>query len=337
MTFDPRDLAVPVVCAPMAGGASTPELVAGATRAGGLGVLPAGYLAADAFAERVAQVRAATTGPVAVNLFVPGPRTGDPEQLDSYARSLADDAERVGATLGDPRWEDDQWSGKVEVVLDTRPDVVTFTFGLPSAEEHARLRDAGVATGATVTTLAEGRRAAALGVDHLVAQGPAAGGHRGTFDPLAEPSPESLEDLLASLLPLGLPVVAAGGLVDAADVARVLDAGASAAQLGTAFLLADEAGTKPTHRAALGDPRFTETVVTKAFSGRWARGLRNRFVDEHDADAPLAYPEVHHLTSPVRTAAAAAGDPEAVHLWAGEGWQRVTSGPVAAIVTSLAD
>ena len=318
----------------MAGGVSTPELVAGATRAGGLGVLPAGYLTADAFAERIADVRALTTGPVAVNLFVPGPRTGDPVRLDAYARSLADEAERLGATLGEPRWEDDHWSAKLEVVLDVRPEVVTFTFGLPSAEEHARLREAGVATGATVTTLDEARRAVALGVGHLVAQGPDAGGHRGTFDPLADPALEPLDDLLVSLVPLGVPVVAAGGLMSRGDVSRVLAAGAAAAQLGTAFLLADEAGTKPTHRAALAliDPRFTETVVTKAFSGRWARGLRNRFVDEHETHAPLAYPEVHHLTSPLRAAAAAAGDPEAVHLWAGTGWQRARSGSVADVV-----
>lgn len=336
VTFDPRDLAVPVVCAPMAGGVSTPELVAAVSTAGGLGALPAGYLTADTFGGRVADVRALTSGPISLNLFVPGPRTGDEEQITSYARSLGADAARVGAPLGDPRWEDDAWSAKLEVVLDSRPEAVTFTFGLPSAEEHARLRHAGIATGATVTTLDEARRAVALGVDHLVAQGPDAGGHRGTFDPLASPAVQSLDDLLADVVPLGLPVVAAGGLADAADVDRVLAAGAVAAQLGTAFLLADEAGTRPAHRDALGDPRFTETAVTKAFSGRWARGLRNRFIDEHDADAPLAYPQVHHLTSPLRAAAAAAGDPEAVHLWAGTGWRHARAAPARDVVAALA-
>lgn len=331
VTFDPRDLTVPVVCAPMAGGVSTPELVNAVNDAGGLGVLPAGYLTAEAFADRISEV----SGTVALNLFVPGPDTGSPAALTAYAQTLAGDAERLETPLGDPRWEDDRWSEKLEVVLDVRPDLVSFTFGLPSASELARLDAAGIATSATVTTLAEAQQAAALGVSMLVAQGPEAGGHRGTVDPLADPATDSLDTLLSAVVPLGLPVVAAGGLGDAADVARVLSAGAVAAQLGTAFLLADEAGTKPTHRAALTDPRFTSTTVTKAFSGRWARGLHNRFIDDHEADAPLAYPQVHHLTSPLRAAAATAGDPEAVHLWAGTGWQRATPGPAADLVAGL--
>ena len=121
----------------------------------------------------------------------------------------------------------------------------------------------------------------------------------------------------------------------AADVADVLASGAVAAQLGTAFLLADEAGSSPVHRAALTGGQFTETVVTKAFSGRYARGLRNRFIDDHDASAPFGYPEVHYLTSPLRAASVRAGDPQATNIWAGTGFQQARSGSVAELIAAL--
>ncbi|TDL06424.1 nitronate monooxygenase [Mycolicibacterium obuense] len=336
MAFDFRDLTAPVSVAPMAGGPSTPELAAAGTDAGGLGFVAAGYLGADAFADRLGAAMRLASGPIGANLFVPGPDTGSPEIVERYAAQLAPDAERYGAAVGTPRIDDDAWQGKLDVLLDLRPAVASFTFGLPTVGEVARLRGAGIAVAGTVTTVAEGRAAADRGVDVLVAQGPAAGGHRGTFDSQARPAEQSLDDLLASIVAtLDLPVVAAGGLMTAADIARVRRAGAVAAQLGTAFLLADEAGSSPVHRAALVSPEFTETVVTKAFSGRFARGLRNRFVDDHDAQAPLAYPQVHYLTSPLRVAAVRAGDPHGTNIWAGTGFRLAEPGPVAAIIEKL--
>ena len=336
MAFDFRDLTAPVSVAPMAGGPSTPELAAAGTDAGGLGFVAAGYLGADAFADRLGAAMRLASGPIGANLFVPGPDTGSPEIVERYAAQLAPDAERYGAAVGTPRIDDDAWQGKLDVLLDLRPAVASFTFGLPTVGEVARLRGAGITVAGTVTTVAEGRAAADRGVDVLVAQGPAAGGHRGTFDSQARPAEQSLDDLLASIVAtLDLPVVAAGGLMTAADIARVRRAGAVAAQLGTAFLLADEAGSSPVHRAALVSPEFTETVVTKAFSGRFARGLRNRFVDDHDAQAPLAYPQVHYLTSPLRVAAVRAGDPHGTNIWAGTGFRLAEPGPVAAIIEKL--
>lgn len=336
MAFDFRDLTAPVSVAPMAGGPSTPELAAAGTDAGGLGFVAAGYLGADAFADRLGAAMRLASGPIGANLFVPGPDTGSPEIVERYAAQLAPDAERYGAAVGTPRIDDDAWQGKLDVLLDLRPAVASFTFGLPTVEEIARLRGAGITVAGTVTTVAEAREAADRGVDVLVAQGPAAGGHRGTFDSQARPAEQSLDDLLASIVAtLDLPVVAAGGLMTAADIARVRRAGAVAAQLGTAFLLADEAGSSPVHRAALVSPEFTETVVTKAFSGRFARGLRNRFVDDHDAQAPLAYPQVHYLTSPLRVAAVRAGDPHGTNIWAGTGFRLAEPGPVAAIIEKL--
>ncbi|CAN3130152.1 nitronate monooxygenase [Mycobacterium sp. smrl_JER01] len=336
MSFDVRDLAAPVLVAPMAGGPSTPELAAAATNAGGLGFVAAGYLTAEVFAERVQAAQRLTAGPLGVNLFVPQASAGRPEAVAAYAGVLAAEVDRYGAELGDPRFDDDHWTAKLEVVLDLRPALASFTFGLPSVEERRRLTGAGITTAATVTTAAEARLAAECGVDILVAQGPAAGGHRGTFDPTARPSEQPLDELLAAVTAEhAIPVVAAGGLMSAADIRGVRQAGAAAAQLGTAFLLADEAGSSPVHRAALTDPQFVETAVTRAFSGRYARGLRNRFIVEHEADAPFGYPEVHYLTSPLRAAAVRAGDPQAVNIWAGTGFRQARSGSVADIVDML--
>lgn len=321
----------------MAGGPSTPELAAAGSNAGGLGFLAAGYLSADGLAERLTAARGLTTEPLGVNLFAPQPSAGTPEQIGAYAAQLAGEAQHYGVALGDPHYDDDAWAAKLDAVFDLRPEVVSFTFGLPTEAEIARLRSAGITTVGTVTTLDEAWLAVSRGVDALAVQGPGAGGHRGTFDPRAAPGSQSLDHLLADVLAaVDVPVAAAGGLISAGDVAGVLAAGAVAAQLGTAFLLADEAGSSPVHRAALQSPEFTETVVTRAFSGRYARGLRNRFIVEHDAQAPLGYPEIHYLTSPVRKASAAAGDPQATNVWAGTGWRQARTGTVAEIMTGLA-
>ncbi|UXA16761.1 nitronate monooxygenase [Mycobacterium sp. SMC-4] len=336
MAFDFRDLAAPIVIAPMAGGPSTPELAAAGTDAGGLGFVPAGYLTAPAFAQQLQSTLGLTSGPVGANLFVPGPSTANPADLDAYAARLGGEAQRYGVDLGVPRHFDEDWSAKLEALLEIRPAVVSFTFGLPRLEERRRLTEAGIATVATVTTVAEARRAADCGVDALAAQGPGAGGHRGTFDAIAEPSNQPLVELVRALsAQTGLPVVAAGGLMTGSDIDQVRHAGACAAQLGTAFLCSDEAGSSPVHRAALQGGHFTETAVTKAFSGRYARGLRNRFVDIYDRHAPLAYPEVHYLTGPLRAAAVRADDPEAINIWAGTGFAQVQAGPVREIMAAL--
>ncbi|AFM18536.1 2-nitropropane dioxygenase-like enzyme [Mycolicibacterium chubuense NBB4] len=338
MPFDLRDLSAPILAAPMAGGPSTPELAAAATDAGGLGFVAAGYLTAEVFAQRLEAARRLTSGPLAANLFAPQPSAGTAAAVAAYADTLAGEAQRYDVALGEPRVDDDGWDAKIDVLLAVRPELVSFTFGLPSADERRRLSDAGIVTAGTVTTLDEARMAADVGVELLVAQGPSAGGHRGTFDATARPSEQLLDDLLDSITSgLDLPVVAAGGLMTAADVRRVRQKGAVAAQLGTAFLLSDEAGSSAVHRSALQDPQFTETIVTKAFSGRYARGLRNRFVDEHDDAAPLAYPQVHYLTSPLRAASVRAGDPHGVNIWAGTGFRRAEAAPAATIISKLAD
>ncbi|MET0704661.1 MAG: nitronate monooxygenase, partial [Mycobacterium sp.] len=318
MGLDLRDLALPIVGAPMAGGPSTPQLAAAVATAGGLGFLAAGYLGAARLAADIDAARALGSGPLAVNIFVPGPSLAVPDELAWYRTQLEPLAAHYGSELGDPHPDDDAWAAKLDVVADTRPDAVSFTFGCPDAEVIARFRALDVLTLVTVTTVSEAQIAIAAGADGLVAQGPRAGGHRGTFDPGALPAEQSLADLLDAVVHAAgrLPVIAAGGLATAADVSDVLGRGACAAQIGTALLLADEAGTNAAHRGALQSPDFTETVVTRAFSGRYARGLRNDFTRRFDAGAPLGYPEVNQMTSPLRRAAVAAGDPHGTNLWA---------------------
>jgi nitronate monooxygenase len=186
-----------------------------------------------------------------------------------------------------------------------------------------------------VTTEAEAREAVRRGAASVCVQGPEAGGHRGAWDPDAAPADVPLEDLLRAVGAwTEVPVIAAGGLTDPAAVDTVLRLGAVAGQVGTALLLADEAETSPVHRSALTDPACPGTEVTRAFTGRWARGLANRFIAEH-ADAPPGYPHLHHLTAPLRAAAVATGDGEVANLWAGTGYARVRSGPTSEIIRSL--
>jgi nitronate monooxygenase len=320
----------------MAGGASNPVLAAAVCEVGGLGFLAAGYKTADKVASEVADMRGATSGPVGLNLFVVEPFQPPADAIDAYRRSVEPEATRLGVTLGDPVWDDDGWDAKVEAVLDLRPDVVSFTFGCPGAEMFRRLAQLGIYSTATVTSLSEAREAVQRGADSLCVQGPGAGGHRGIWDPHATPDDQvGLESLLTAIVShVDVPVVAAGGLSDAPGVDAVLRRGAVAAQVGTALLLADEAGTHPVHRAALVDSAFTHTERTRAFTGRWARGLDNRFMREH-IDAPSGYPHIHHLTAPLRAAALATGDAQAAHLWAGTGYKNARSGPARQIIQSL--
>src|ERR1700737_3118731 len=187
MAFDFRDLAVPIIVAAMAGGPSTPALAAAGTNAGGLGFVAAGYLTAEAFAERITAARGLTSGPVGANLFVPHVSAGTPDGIARYAEALAPEAERYGTQLGEPRFDDDHWAAKIEVLLDLRPDVASFTFGVPSAQECTRLREAGITVAGTVTTLAEAQTAVGAGVDVLAAQGPSAGGRPGAIAPARRP------------------------------------------------------------------------------------------------------------------------------------------------------
>ncbi|MFD1932312.1 nitronate monooxygenase [Nonomuraea mangrovi] len=331
-------LDLPVIAAPMAGGPGTPALVRAAARAGGLGFLAAGYKTPQAVADEIAAM-AGDSVPFGVNLFVPNPVPVDLAAFRRYADLIAGEAERYGIALdaGSPTEDDDHWHDKLDVLRAHPVPVVSFTFGIPSRDDLAVLRATGALLVQTVTTVAEAEAAADAGVDALAVQAAAAGGHSGTFTPTRPIADTPINDLVAAVRrAVDLPLIAAGGLATADDVAAALRAGAQAVAVGTVLLRSDEAGSSAIHKAALADPARTGTELTHAFTGRPARALRNEFTDRYSALAPYGYPALHHLTSGMRRAAAAAGDPERVHLWAGTGFRHATAEPAAAIMNRLA-
>jgi nitronate monooxygenase len=334
VAFSLSDLEHPIVQAPMGGGPSTPALAAAVCEAGGLGFLAAGYRTPHAVRDDIEALRALTERPFGLNLFVPGPAGGDPDALARYAERLAGEAQRLGVELGEPRYDDDAWSEKLELVRTERVPVVAFTFGCPDADVVRSLRDTGSAVWVTVTTPDEARIAADAGADGLIVQGFEAGGHRGGYEPGA-PGDVGLLALLQLVRSVtDLPLVATGGIATGRAVAAVLAAGAAAAQLGTAFMLAPEAATSPAHRDAL--RRNAPTAITRAFTGRYARGIENRFMSEHEDEAPIGYPEVHNLTAPLRTTARERGDAGGFHLWAGQAYPLVDEVPAGELVRRLA-
>ncbi|HVB07095.1 MAG TPA: nitronate monooxygenase [Acidimicrobiales bacterium] len=327
----------PVIVAPMGGGPSTPALVLAASEAGALGFLAGGYKTAAAIRVEMAAVRAETSEAFGVNVFVPGEPTDDAAALSNYLSSLEREAEALQVPLGKATWDDDDWNAKLEVLLSDPPPVVSFTFGCPDAETLRALGVAGCQVWVTVTNAGEARIATAAGADALCVQGPEAGAHRGTFA-VGEPPSEALRlpQLVRAVRKVtDLPILAAGGISSAESARAALLAGAIAVQCGTAFLRCPESGAHPLHKAALADPRFETTAVTRAFSGRPARGLENAFMIAH-RDAPAAYPEINSATRPLRAAAAAAGDQERMSLWAGEGYRAALERPAGEIVELLA-
>ena len=329
-------LEVPIVQAPLAGGPSTPELAAAVCNAGGLGFVAGGYRTPDGLAEALARTRALTDRPFGVNLFAPTGTPAEPELVRRYAEALGPLAERAGVALGEPRFDDDWFDAKLALLLDHPPGVVSFTFGCPPAETIARVRGAGSAAWVTVTDPDEAEAAVAAGADAVVVQGVEAGGHRGSFVDRADRVDYGLLALLALVRArVGVPLVATGGIATGRGVAAVLAAGAAAAQIGTAFMRTPEAGTSAPHREALGSAR--PTGLTRAFSGRLARGIVNRFQAEHSAVAPLAYPEVHHVTTPLRAHGREVGDADVINLWAGQAHALAEERPAAEIVARLAE
>jgi nitronate monooxygenase len=329
------DVSTPVILAPLAGGPSTPELTAGVAETGALAFLAAGYLSAEALAERMAATRRLIVRPFAVNLFVPG-RPSDARAVERYARVLAHEARRMVAPLGSPRFDDDDWPAKLDLLTRDPVPVVSFTFGCPPEDAIARLHGVGSEVWVTVTSPDEAGRAEAAGCDVLVVQGLEAGGHRGSWEDGDDDHPGGFGLLgLLQLLRAGteLPLVATGGIATGAAIAAVLALGARAAALGTAFLRCPEAGTSDVHRRALeGD---AGTALTRAFTGRTARGIRNRFLDEYSAQAPSAYPEVHHLTAPLRQAGRQRQEGDVVNLWAGQAYPLVRDRPAGDLVRDL--
>lgn len=335
--FNLQQMVMPIIAAPMAGGVSTPDLVVNVSEVGGLGFLAAGYKSPDAIGRQIREVQQRSTRPFGVNLFVPEAIKCDRARIDMFRARLEPAAARYGVELPTVRSTDDDWfDEKLNLVVQLGVPIVSLTFGLPPASVIGRLHDAGIFVVATVTTVSEATAAAAVGVDALCVQGPEAGGHRATFHVADDPESLPIDSLLGKVEKFSdLPVIAAGGISTGRQVAELLHRGASAVQVGTILLRSTESGAKPAHKEALADPRFTQTVVTRAFSGRPARGLSNNFINEHGAHTPALYPQIHHLTSPIRAAAGDRRNPQDLALWAGTGYRFAVAEPVSGILRAL--
>ncbi len=337
----------PIVLGPLGGGPGTPALAAAVSEAGGLGGLGTSYLAPPQLAQAIREARALTSRPFGVNLFAGGWDARASGDAGPILGVLA----RIHAELGLPAPEvpavgEDPFPAQLEAVLEARPAAFSFTFGVPDAVALARLRERGIFVAGTATSVEEARALEDAGVDAVVAQGTEAGGHRGTFRGPPEASgdgprgpPPTLALTEAVARAVRVPVIASGGIMDGRDVRAALDRGAAAAQLGTAFLACPESGASPAYKQALLAAGADRTVVTRAFSGRSARGLANAFIAavEGTPGAILPYPLQNAVTRPMRTAAAKLGKPDYLSLWAGQGVARLRALPAAELVRRLVE
>jgi nitronate monooxygenase len=312
----------------MGGGPSTPALVAAVSDAGGFGFLAAAYLSPQRMAADIAEARRLTGRPFGVNLFAPVAPPAQQAAVTAYAERLGPIARRWGVALGEPVGGDDRYAEKLELLLADPVPVVSFAFGVPTADVVDALHSRGSEVWVTVSHPAAAVAADEVSVDALVVQGMEAGAHRGGVDDTDEYALLPLLRLVAART--RVPMVAAGGIADGPGLAAVLAAGASAGALGTAFLRCPEAGTSGAHRAAVASP--ADTRLTRAFTGRRARGVVNEFMRVHDHEAPAAYPHVHYVTAPLRAAARAVGDPSLLNLWAGQAHALSRELPAAEIV-----
>ncbi|TGM12461.1 nitronate monooxygenase [Leptospira selangorensis] len=327
----------PLILSPLAGGPSTPELISAVSNAGGLGSLGLAYDTPEQIRESIQKTRSLTSKPIAVNLFVPAKT---PELSADQINQAIEATKKYREELGvpSPKLEPPytlDFDKQFETILSQKPEVFSFTFGLLSSDYIKECKKNRIITCGTATTLEEGILAEESGVDWLVAQGIEAGGHRGIFSATEEDSGIGLFPLVRSLVhKLKIPVIAAGGIMDGVGIAAVLALGASAAQLGTAFLLCEEAGTSKPYREALVS-KNRKTKTTRVFSGRIARGLENRFMKEMETRQILPFPAQNVFTRDIRKRSAELGKSDFLSLWSGQGIELIREMKAGELVAVL--
>lgn len=332
-------LRLPIIQAPMAGGATTPELVAAVSNAGGMGSFAAAMLSPQAIAEGVARVRALTDQPFSINLFVLATPSPSAEEVARGMALLAPMRAELGLPLAKPLARYcEPFENQFEALLEAAPALASFTFGILSAPQVERLKARGCVVSGTATNVAEARAWAEVGADLICAQGAEAGAHRGTFIGKYEDSLIGTMALVPQVVDaVRVPVLAAGGIMDGRGIAAALMLGAGAAQMGTAFLTCPEAAIHPGWKKLLRESPETSTSTTIAFSGRMARGITNDFMRRmapHQSRIP-AYPVQNALTGEIRAAATKAGRTEYLSLWAGQGLPMSRGLPAAELMAQL--
>ncbi len=325
----------------MAGGTTPPGLVAAVSNAGGLGSTGAAYLSAQQILDTAREIRSLTSKPFNINLFTGGYSNRPADNPSPMLALLAEVHRELGLEPPSlPQLPPDPLPAQLEAVLEARPAVFSFTFGMPPRETLARMRSRGILVVGTATTVAEVRALAEIPVDVIVAQGAEAGGHRGTFAHSFEEGMVPARELLpATVAAVSLPVVTAGGLMDGRDIAAALRRGAAGAQMGTAFIPCPESGAPGAYKKALLAASSDTTVVTRAFSGRPARGLLNDWISRFQGREQdiLPYPLQNMMTRPMRVAAGKRGLTGYISMWAGQGVARSRALSAGELVRRLAE
>ena len=330
----------PIIQAPMAGGGDTPRLVAAVSEAGALGTIGAAYLTPQQITDSAREVRSLTSRPFGINLFAPVRLPGTLPDARPAVAKVAPFYAELGLPAPAPLpVPPDVFREQLAAVLETDASLFSFTFGMFPAEAIEAVKRRGMFLAGTATTVEEALALEKAGVDAVISQGSEAGGHRGSFAGDFEASMVGTIALVPQIADaVRLPVIASGGIMDGRGIAAALALGASAVQLGTAFLTTDEAGAPECYKQAILGARENQTRLTRAFSGRPARGIVNRFMEQVDREpgAILPFPLQNALTRPLRTAAAKAGRAEFLNLWAGQGLRMARREPAARLVARLA-
>ncbi|MEJ9280860.1 nitronate monooxygenase [Ureibacillus thermosphaericus] len=325
------NLKYPIIQAPMAGGIATVDLALAVSKNGGLGFLAAGYKTPEAIEQEIIKCKEAAL-PFGVNIFVPQNDSLD-KSLYLYKERLEEDFQ-IPLTI--PKPDDDYWTEKLELVKTYKVPYVSFTFGCPTNEIIEQIKENGSYVIVTVTNLEEAKIAVQQGADAICLQGIEAGGHRATFQNVDEESYVPLMEFISTVRKeMAVPIIAAGGIINGKDIHLALNAGADVVQLGTAFLCTEESGANPVYKQALQSGEFTETALTRTFSGRLARGLKNEFMVKYESIAPAIYPAVNTLTQPIRAKALKDQNPQAMSLWASTRFKEIQSGTVKEIFDRL--
>lgn len=333
------NLKIPAILAPLSGGPGSPELVAACCNAGIFGFFGGAYLSAKDLRSEIQKIKSLTTKPFGVNLFTP---STEPKLSQEQIRKAIDLTKKYRDELGlsepkvgPPYFED--WEKQLEVILSEKPAAFSFTFGLISEKDLQRLKQAGIEVIGTATTLKEALLLRDLGVDAICLQGTEAGGHRGMFSDHDPETNLGIRDLLKQCAKeIKLPLIAAGGLMTGADVHEVLLLGAQAAQMGTAFLLCAEAAVSKPYREELRKKTNT-TKLTRVFSGRFARGLENRFMREMPKEEILPWPTLNFFTRDLRKKSAEQNKSDFLSLWAGTGIAKIRELSASDLIKVISD
>ena len=317
-------LKYPIIQAPMAGGITTTELVAAASNNGALGMVGAGYMSSSKLREQIVELKQVTSNPFGVNLFVIPEFSVSDEEIDQANLQLEAFHQELGAekkTTDIPIYEESakQYENQIQVIIDEEIPVCSFTFGLPSKATVSLLKEHGITLIGTATTVVEAMEAERIGMDMVVVQGSEAGGHRGNFIHDVNESSIGLMSLIPQVVDhVQIPVIAAGGIMDGRGLIASMSLGAKGVQMGTAFLTTEESGANPVHKNQILNATEDEIVLTKAFSGKWARGIKNNFIVEMEGKEVAPFPVQNTLTQTMRKAASSQKNSDYMSLWSGQ-------------------